>query len=301
MCMKFFVGFLMVIGFASFAKAQVPEFDKLEMLYAQNHYKMVYRKANRLLDIPDYDWSQIPKFYKALSLFQLSQNEHWLINHPNALDDASALFREIKKSSDGRKIFNAHMYEISFLKHDLIAWAEDLKRRNQKDEFEHLQKAMAGLFDEIPDLEYPTSNSNEFANTNKDAELDMYAKERVAIVEFAKKYIGTPYVWAGNEPTGFDCSGFTSYVMKNFKKELPRRAVDQYNSSRQLKEKNVMMGDLVFFDNGSGISHVGMIISEKGKPLVMIHASSSKGVVITEIEKSDYWLKRLYGFGTYVY
>lgn len=301
MFMKFFVGFLMVIGFASIAKAQVPEFDKLEMLYAQNHYKMVYRKANRLLDIPDYDWSQIPKFYKALSLFQLSQNEHWLINHPNALDDASALFREIKKSSDGRKIFNAHMYEISFLKHDLIAWAEDLKRRNQKDEFEHLQKAMAGLFDEIPDLEYPTSNSNEFANTNKDAELDMYAKERLAIVDYAKKYIGTPYVWAGNEPTGFDCSGFTSYVMKNFKKELPRRAVDQYNSSRQLKEKNVMMGDLVFFDNGSGISHVGMIISEKGKPLVMIHASSSKGVVITEIEKSDYWLKRLYGFGTYVY
>lgn len=301
MCMKFFVGFLMVIGFASFAKAQVPEFDKLEMLYAQNHYKMVYRKANRLLDIPDYDWSQIPKFYKALSLFQLSQNEHWLVNHPNALDDAANLFREIKKSSDGRKIFNAHMYEISFLKHDLIAWAEDLKRRSQKEEFEHLQKAMAGLFDEIPDLEYPTNNSNEFASTNKDAELDMYAKERLAIVEYAKKYIGTPYVWAGNEPTGFDCSGFTSYVMKNFKKELPRRAVDQYNSSRQLKEKNVMMGDLVFFDNGSGISHVGMIISEKGKPLVMIHASSSKGVVITEIEKSDYWLKRLYGFGTYVY
>lgn len=299
--MRFFVGCLMVFGFASFATAQVPEFDKLEMLYAQNHYKMVYRKANRLLDIPDYDWSQIPKFYKALSLFQLSQNEHWLVNHPNALDEAARLFQEIKKSSDGKKIFNAHMYEISFLKHDLIAWAEDLKRRSQKEEFEHLQKAMSGLFDEIPDLEYPTSNSNEFANTNKDAELDMYAKERLAIVEYAKKYIGTPYVWAGNEPTGFDCSGFTSYVMKNFKKELPRRAVDQYNSSRQLKEKNVMMGDLVFFDNGSGISHVGMIISEKGKPLVMIHASSSKGVVITEIEKSDYWLKRLYGFGTYVY
>lgn len=299
--MKFFVGLLMVIGFTSVAKAQVPEFDKLEMLYAQNHYKMVYRKANRLLDVPDYDWSQIPKLYKALSLFQLSQNDHWLINHPNALDEAASLMNEIKKSSDGRKVFNAHMYEISFLKHDLLAWAEDLKRRNKKEEFDHLQKAISGLFDEIPDLEYQNGNSNEFATTNKDAELDMYAKERLAFVEYAKKFIGTPYVWAGNEPTGFDCSGFTSYVMKNYKKELPRRAVDQYNSSRQLKEKNVMMGDLVFFDNGSGISHVGMIVSEKGKPLVMIHASSSKGVVITEIEKSDYWLKRLYGFGTYVY
>lgn len=299
--MKFLVGFLMVIGFATFAKAQVPEFDKLEMLYAQNHYKMVYRNANRLLDIPDYDWSQVPRFYKAMSLFQLSQNDHWLINHPNALDDAANLFREIKKSSDGKKIFNAHMYEISFLKHDLIAWAEDLKRRGKKEEFEHLQKAMAGLFEEIPDLEYPKNESTEFATTNKEAELDMYAKERLALVEYAKKFIGTPYVWAGNDATGFDCSGFTSYVMKNNKKELPRRAVDQYNASRQLKEKNVMMGDLVFFDNGSGISHVGMIVSEKGKPLVMIHASSSQGVVITEIEKSDYWLKRLYGFGTYVY
>ena len=299
--MKFFVGLLMVFGFTSFAKAQVPEFDKLEMLYAQNHYKIVYRKANRLLDVPDYDWSQIPKLYKALSLFQLSQNDHWLINHPNALDEAASLMNEIKKSSDGRKVFNAHMYEISFLKHDLLAWAEDLKRRNKKEEFDHLQKAISGLFDEIPDLEYQNGNTNEFATTNKDAELDMYAKERLALVEYAKKFIGTPYVWAGNEPTGFDCSGFTSYVMKNYKKELPRRAVDQYNSSRQLKEKNVMMGDLVFFDNGSGISHVGMIVSEKGKPLVMIHASSSKGVVITEIEKSDYWLKRLYGFGTYVY
>ena len=299
--MKFFVGLLMVFGFTSVAKAQVPEFDKLEMLYAQNHYKIVYRKANRLLDVPDYDWSQIPKLYKALSLFQLSQNDHWLINHPNALDEAASLMNEIKKSSDGRKVFNAHMYEISFLKHDLLAWAEDLKRRNKKEEFDHLQKAISGLFDEIPDLEYQNGNSNEFATTNKDAELDMYAKERLALVEYAKKFIGTPYVWAGNEPTGFDCSGFTSYVMKNYKKELPRRAVDQYNSSRQLKEKNVMMGDLVFFDNGSGISHVGMIVSEKGKPLIMIHASSSKGVVITEIEKSDYWLKRLYGFGTYVY
>lgn len=299
--MKFFVGLLMVFGFTSVAKAQVPEFDKLEMLYAQNHYKIVYRKANRLLDVPDYDWSQIPKLYKALSLFQLSQNDHWLINHPNALDEAASLMNEIKKSSDGRKVFNAHMYEISFLKHDLLAWAEDLKRRNKKEEFDHLQKAISGMFDEIPDLEYQNGNTNEFATTNKDAELDMYAKERLALVEYAKKFIGTPYVWAGNEPTGFDCSGFTSYVMKNYKKELPRRAVDQYNSSRQLKEKNVMMGDLVFFDNGSGISHVGMIVSEKGKPLVMIHASSSKGVVITEIEKSDYWLKRLYGFGTYVY
>jgi phage terminase large subunit len=112
----------------------------------------------------------------------------------------------------------------------------------------------------------------------------MYAKDREKIIEYAKKQIGVPYVWSGNDPKGFDCSGFTGYVMKEFGKELSRRAVDQFSGARKVKEKNVQKGDLVFFDNGSGISHVGMIVSDKGKPLVMIHASSSKGIIITEIE-----------------
>ena len=51
--------------------------------------------------------------------------------------------------------------------------------------------------------------------------------------------------------------------MKQTGKELPRRAVEQYESSRKVKPKNVQKGDLVFFDSGSGISHVGLIISEK--------------------------------------
>ena len=291
-----FVAFCVSVG-----SAQIREFDKLEVLYAQNHYKMVYRKANTLLDIPDYDFSQIPKFYKAISLFQLCQNDRWLIRHPNALEDAAKIFKEIKTSSDGKKVFDAHIYEISFLKHDLISWAEDLKRRGQKVEFERLQKVTLSLFDDIPDIDYQGEIAEKDIEDSDDSEKDLYSKERNAIVEYAKKQLGVPYVWAGNDPSGFDCSGFTGYVMKEFGKDIPRRAVDQFETSRKLKEKNVQKGDLVFFDNGSGISHVGMIVSDKGKPLVMIHASSSKGIIVTEIEQSDYWLTRLSGFGTYVY
>jgi cell wall-associated NlpC family hydrolase len=160
---------------------------------------------------------------------------------------------------------------------------------------------MAGLFDDVPDIDNQGVIAAGDIDDAKDVSNDLYAKEREQIINYAKKYVGTPYVWAGNSSSGFDCSGFTSYVMKEFGKDLPRRAVDQYESCRKLKEKNVQKGDLIFFDNGSGISHVGMIVSEKGKPLVMIHASSSKGIIITEIEKSDYWLKRINGFGTYVY
>lgn len=299
--MKVILLIICVVGFVSLGGAQIREFDRLEMLYAQNHYKMVYRKANALLDVPDYDYSQVPKFYKALSLFQLSQNERWLIRHPNALEDAAKIFNDIKHSSDGRKVFNAHIYEISFLKNDLISWAEDLKRRSKKEEFERLQKVMAGLFDEIPDIDFHSEIKEQDLAISDDSDNDMYAKEREKIVDYAKKQLGVPYVWSGNDANGFDCSGFTGYVMKEFGKDLPRRASDQYETCRKIKEKNVQKGDLVFFDNGSGISHVGMVISDKGKPLVMIHASSSKGVIITDIEKSDYWLARISGFGTYVY
>ena len=299
--MKGLILFVFVTFCVSIGSAQIREFDKLEVLYAQNHYKMVYRKANTLLDIPDYDFSQIPKFYKAISLFQLCQNDRWLIRHPNALEDAAKLFKEIKSSSDGKKVFDAHIYEISFLKHDLISWAEDLKRRGQKVEFERLQKVTSSLFDEIPDIDFQGEIAEKDIVDSDGSEKDMYSKERDKIIDYAKKQLGVPYVWAGNDPSGFDCSGFTGYVMKEFGKDIPRRAVDQFETSRKLKEKNVQKGDLVFFDNGSGISHVGMIVSDKGKPLVMIHASSSKGIIVTEIEQSDYWLTRLSGFGTYVY
>ncbi len=284
------------------AHAQVPEFDKLEMLYAQGHYKMVYRRANRLLDKPDYDFSKIPLFYKSLSLFQLAENSHWFKRHTDAYKEAAALFTKIKQSPDGLKIFNAHLYEVSILKQDLFSRAEDLKRRGERQEFEALQEVLTDLFENVPNIDLQGEvKQDELAEyKEKEKVKTIYASERDEMIAFAMKQLGVPYVWAGNTPNGFDCSGFTCYVMNEFKRELPRRASDQYDGARKVRQNKVQKGDLVFFNNGRGISHVGIIISEAGEPLVMIHASSSKGIIITEIEKSDYWLKRLSGFGTYV-
>lgn len=294
--MRKIIVLIFVITCISESWAQIAEFDKLEMYYAQQHYKTVYRKANRLLDQPEYDYSLLPKFYKALSLFQLAQNEHWLIRKPGALDEATTLFTDVRKEDEGGKVMNAHVYEVAALKSELNSWAEDLKRTGDKEKFDKVRLIMAKLFDDIPSFEAGGEvkpNDVEPSNGNS-------TKEREEIVAYAKKYLGVPYVWAGNDPSGFDCSGFTSYVLKKAGKELPRRAVDQYDASVKLKEKNVDKGDLIFFDNGSGISHVGIVISDKGAPIVMIHASSSKGIVITDIDKSEYWQKRLYGFGSFL-
>lgn len=285
------------------AQAQQPEFDKLEMLFAQKNYKTVFRKSKQLLDNPSYDYSMLPTYYKSMSMLQLAQNELWLKRHSESINEALELFLKVKNSPNGEKIFNAHMYELSWIKSDLMSWASDLKRSGNQKAFKEIESALKKMYDGIPDLEMldsPEITEPMIVIVDEVEENAGSTISRNKIVENAQKYLGTPYVWAGSSPSGFDCSGFTSYVMKDFGKELSRRSEDQYNDGKKVKEKNVQKGDLIFFSNGSGISHVGIVVSEKGQPLVMIHASSSKGVIVTDIESSEYWMKRLHGFATYV-
>lgn len=291
-------GVLLILTLSSFTTvAQNPKFDNLEMLFEQGHYKRVYRKSNRLLDNPEYDYSMLPKYYKSLSLFQLSQNEYWRLRNNNALDDAIELFKEVKEDASSVALFNSHMYELQWVKSDLLSWATDLNRLGRREEFLKVQKAIEELFGNVDSID-PKEPVNPI---KPDTTIDISSLDsRHQVVETAKKYLGVPYVWAGNSPEGFDCSGFTGYVMKEVGQSVPRISADQYTDSRKLKRKNVKPGDLVFFSNGSGVSHVGIIISESGQPLQMIHASTSKGVIITDIDSSSYWVSRVHGFGTYL-
>jgi len=281
------------------ASAQNTKIDRLEMLFAQKYYKKVCRKADRLLDNPEYDFSVLPGFYKAMSLFQLAQNKYWLVRHPDALEEAKRLFLDVKKVEKGNEIFDAHQNEIAWLKADLIAWASDLKRIGQMEDFEQVQKIIEVVFGAFTyEIEETSVILPETAST-----IDSSVKNtgiRTEMIIEAKKYIGVPYIWAGVTPDGFDCSGFTSYIYDKNGKTLPRRSVDQYYQSRKIKRKRVEKGDLVFFDNGSGVSHVGIVVSENGQPIVMIHSSSSKGIILTNVDESDYWSQRLHGFGTFI-
>ncbi|MEJ6617071.1 MAG: C40 family peptidase [Crocinitomicaceae bacterium] len=295
---------VLLVGIISLnSAAQQPEFDKLEMLFAQKHYKAVHRKSNLLLDNPSYDYSLLPTYYKSMSMLQLAQNDLWLKRHSQSISEALELFLKVKNSPNGEMLFNAHMYELNWIKADLMSWASDLKRVGNNKAFTEIKAALVKMYDGIPDLDVensPVIGEPILVENDGVEESAGASASRSMIVANAKKHLGTPYVWAGNSPNGFDCSGFTSYVMKDFGNELPRRSEDQYSDGKKVKDKNVQKGDLIFFSNGSGISHVGIVISEKGQPIVMIHASSSKGVIITDIESSEYWTKRVHGFATYV-
>jgi cell wall-associated NlpC family hydrolase len=70
-------------------------------------------------------------------------------------------------------------------------------------------------------------------------------------------YLGTPYVWAGASPSGFDCSGLVMYVYAQLGVSLPHYTVSQWNATEPISTSQLEPGDLVFF---YGLGHVGIYV-----------------------------------------
>lgn len=106
------------------------------------------------------------------------------------------------------------------------------------------------------------------------------------IVAYAEQFLGTPYVWAGSSPSGFDCSGFVSYVFKNFGYSVNRTAASMYTNGVEVDKSELQVGDAVFFASSSeSIGHVGIYIGD-GE---FIHSSSGCGyVTISGLDESYY-------------
>jgi cell wall-associated NlpC family hydrolase len=115
-------------------------------------------------------------------------------------------------------------------------------------------------------------------------------------VGFATGFIGASYVWGAAGPDGFDCSGFTQYVYKQFGLNLPHSSAGQYSTNYGTIVSNpadLRPGDLVFFVNTykRGISHVGIYV---GGGEVVQALSPKQGVGVANIN-GGYWAKHYYG------
>ena len=112
-------------------------------------------------------------------------------------------------------------------------------------------------------------------------------------MEVARAQRGKPYRYGGNGKPGFDCSGLTRYVFERLGIEVPRTTKAQATVGEWVAPDELRAGDLVFFGHSRDrLFHVGLVVSEPGQPLEMIHASESRGVTETEIFASRYWLRR---------
>lgn len=104
---------------------------------------------------------------------------------------------------------------------------------------------------------------------------------RVDICQYAKEFLGNPYVWGGTSLTkGADCSGFVLSVFKKYGVSLPHSSVAQSNSGTTIKVSEAQPGDLIFYGNGKSINHVAIYIGG-GQ---VIHASNPKtGIRISNV------------------
>lgn len=117
------------------------------------------------------------------------------------------------------------------------------------------------------------------------------SKDIVRLLNIAMRFGGVPYVWGGETPAGFDCSGFVQYVFRQVGVNLPRTADVQYELGRKVLRSELQPGDLVFFETYEpGASHDGIYVGGGN----FIGANVSTGVAIVSLG-DPYWSSKYIG------
>lgn len=136
-------------------------------------------------------------------------------------------------------------------------------------------------------------NTNQTGNGNSNVWGNESSVSGQQIVNKAAQYLGTPYVYGGASPSGFDCSGLVYYVLKSFGYSPNRTPEALYTQGTFISKGNLEPGDIVFFANtgGSGITHVGIFAGD-GQ---FIHSPNSRSTVSYASLTSGYWAEHYYG------
>lgn len=134
----------------------------------------------------------------------------------------------------------------------------------------------------------PSNNAVSYTGSNE---------KRAEVLDYAAQFLGTPYVYGGSTPSGFDCSGFTSYVFKNTVGTIPRVAQSQFDATTRVSMDELQPGDLVFFgSSASSISHVGIYVGDN----TFIH-SPHTGEVVKYESLSGTYVTRFQGGGRVIF
>ena len=121
---------------------------------------------------------------------------------------------------------------------------------------------------------------------------------RQEVVSLGKQFEGMRYRSGGKEPaTGFDCSGFTGFLFRNFDINLSASSGTQILDGKAKRIKEVEPGDLIFYSrtDGGRIFHVAMVISNTDDGITVIHSTNSNGIILTNIMKDEYWFPKIAG------
>lgn len=133
----------------------------------------------------------------------------------------------------------------------------------------------------------PVDFTYSYAEASTSDELYTSSNPKIqSILDTAASYLGTPYVWGGTSPSGFDCSGFVQYVYSQNGYSLTRTTYTQWdNDGIYVKKSDLRPGDLVYFGSGGSPTHVGIYVGDG----MMIHSPSTGDVVKYSTIDSGYY------------
>lgn len=111
------------------------------------------------------------------------------------------------------------------------------------------------------------------------------------IASYAKTYEGVKYQYGGTTQRGMDCSGLIFVAFRNENVVLPRVSRDMAKRGKEIRLKEVKIGDLLFFKTKrkqGKINHVGLVVNVNNSSIEFIHSTTSRGV-ITSLLSENYW------------
>jgi len=137
---------------------------------------------------------------------------------------------------------------------------------------------------------HPSSTVKKSPSKSETAQLSSIRKE---VTQQAKRCKGSRYKYGGKNKKGFDCSGFTSYVMNKVDININGSSRSQAKMGQKVSIRKAKAGDLVFFGKKGKVTHVALVINNGKSGLEVIHSTSSKGVIIQNVSQSTYWKPKM--------
>lgn len=140
-------------------------------------------------------------------------------------------------------------------------------------------------------VEASESSGSRKSETNRGYEKTSESEIANLIINTALTFSGTKYKFGGTSKRGMDCSGLLYIAFGEHDVKLPRVSYHMAEEGKRIKIKNVAKGDLLFFRTSrraKRINHVGMVVAVEKDEVKFIHASTSRGVIVSSL-REGFW------------
>jgi hypothetical protein len=117
---------------------------------------------------------------------------------------------------------------------------------------------------------------------------------REFIAGYAQNFVGIDYRHGGGaSATGFDCSGFTSFALREFGISVSAASSAQATQGEEVSLATVLPGDLIFFGRRGHVTHVALVVRRTEEGIFCVHSTSSRGIMVENISTSNYWRPKI--------